>query len=168
LNVVIETPSTLSLSQIADLRLAAKKMTGADRRSFQAEMSLKYCAGNARETERVFRWGRVNVELGLNERRTGIICIGAQSGYSGAKLWEEKYPEAAAALRMLTEAHCQQDPTFKSTLAYTRLTVKEVLEQLKMQGFEAVLPSASSMAMILNRMGYRLRKVIKAKPKKTA
>jgi Rhodopirellula transposase DDE domain len=168
LNIVLKPPITLSLSQISDLRLAAKKMTGADRRSFQAEMSIKYCAGNARETERLFGWGRVNVELGLNERRTGMTCIGAQSGYSGAKLWEEKYPEAASALIMLAEAHCQQDPTFKSTIAYTRLTAKEALVQLQRQGFETVLPSPSSMAMILDRMGYRLRKVIKAKPKKTA
>ena len=33
-------------SQIADLRLAATKMTGAARRAFQAEMALKYCGGN--------------------------------------------------------------------------------------------------------------------------
>ena len=168
MNIILEAPITLSLSQISDLRLAAQKMTGVDRRSFQAEMSIKYCGGNARETERVFSWGRVNVELGLNERRTGIICTGAQSGYSGAKRWEEKYPEAAAVLGKLAEDHCQQDPTFKSTIAYTRLTAREAIVQLKRQGFEDILPSASSMSMILNRIGYRLRKVVKAKPKKTA
>jgi len=48
------------------------------------------------------------------------------------------------------------------------LTAKAALSQLKEQGFESVLPSASSMAMILNRMGYRLRPVVKAKPKKSA
>jgi len=36
----------LSASQIEDIRLAASKMHGADRRAFQAEMSLKYCEGN--------------------------------------------------------------------------------------------------------------------------
>lgn len=71
----------LSASQIEDLRLAAAKMHGAERRSFQAEMTLKYCEGNARLAERVFGWGRVNVEVGLAEKRTGMICVGAQSGY---------------------------------------------------------------------------------------
>ena len=168
MNVAVEPPAILSSSQISDLRLAAQKMTGVERRSFQAQMSLKYCMGNARQTERVLGWGRRTVELGLNERRTGMICRGAQSGYSGAPRWEGKYIEGASALRQLAEAHCQQDPTFKSTIAYTRLTAKAALSQLKEQGFELVLPSASSMAMILNRMGYRLRPVVKAKPKKSA
>lgn len=168
MNVILESPDILSPSQILDLRLASQKMTGVERRSFQAQMSLKYCNGNARQTERVFGWGRGTVELGLNERRTGIICIGLQSGYSGAQRWEEKYPSASLALRQLAEAHCQQDPTFKSTIAYTRLTSQEALSQLKEQGFESVLPCASSMAMILNRIGYRLRPVVKAKPKKSA
>ena len=43
----------------------------------------------------------------------------------------------------------------------------EALKQLRIQGFkENQLPSKSSMAEILNRMGYRLRKVVKAKPQK--
>ena len=167
MSVVLEPPVILSPSQISDLRLASQKMTGVERRSFQAQMSIKYCEGNARQTERLLGWGRVNVELGLNEQRTGLLCMGAQSGYSGAKRWEEKYPEASSALSQLAEAHCQQDPTFKSTIAYTRLTAQAALAHLKEQGFEAALPSASSMAMILNRMGYRLRPVVKAKPKKS-
>jgi hypothetical protein len=85
LNVAVEPPVILSSSQVSDLRLAAQKMTGVERRSFQTQMSLKYCRGNARQTERGFGWGRRAVELGLNERRTGIICMGAQSGYSGAQ-----------------------------------------------------------------------------------
>ena len=38
----------LSASQIEDIQLAASKMHGAERRAFQAEMSLKYCEGNVR------------------------------------------------------------------------------------------------------------------------
>ena len=64
----------LSAYQIEDLKLASSKMSGAERRAFQAAMTLKYCQGNARLAERVFGWGRDTVQLGLNERRTGIIC----------------------------------------------------------------------------------------------
>jgi hypothetical protein len=142
-------------------------MGGAARRSFQAEMTLKYCDGNARLAERVFGWGRVNIAVGLAERRSGIICVGAQAGYSGSKRWEEKHPEVAAALRELAEAHAQQEPTFETSIAYTRLTAQQALEQLGQQGFAAEqLPAPSSMAVILNRMGYRLKAVVKAKPKK--
>lgn len=157
----------LSASQIEDLRLAAAKMHGAERRSFQAEMTLKYCEGNARLAERVFGWGRVNVEVGLAEKRTGMICVGAQSGYGGAKRWEEKSPEVAASLRELAEAHAQQDPTFQTSIAYTRLTAQAALKQLQEQGFSPEqLPAPSTMALVLNRMGYRLRPVVKAKPQK--
>jgi Rhodopirellula transposase DDE domain len=151
----------LSPSQIEDLRLASSKLLGATRRSFQAEMALKYCGGNARYTKTVFGWGRNNVELGLAEQRTGMTCIGAQAAYSGRKRWEEDFPEAAATLQQIAETHAQQDPMF------TRLTASEGIQQLRLHGYpEAHLPAPSTMALILNRMGYRLRPVVKAKPQK--
>jgi hypothetical protein len=160
---------SLSISQIEDIRLASSKLHGTDRRAFQAEMALKHCQGNARLTESVFGWGRNTVETGLGENRTGIICVGAQSGFGGNKRWEERYPDAAAALQELAQEHSQQDPTFKSSIAYTRLTASEALRQLALEGFpQDQIPSPSAMAEILNRMGYRLRKVVKAKPKKNS
>ena len=110
----------LSFSQIEDLQLAASKLRGANRRSFQAEMALKYCGGSAGLTETVFGWGRNNVELGMAEKRTGITCIGAQVAFGGNKSWEERYPEAAASLREIADSDAQQDPSFLTTIAYTR------------------------------------------------
>ena len=162
-----ENQHKLTTSQIEDLRLAARKMKGASRRAFQAEMCLKYCEGNARYAETLWGWGRHTVELGLSEKRSGIICVGAQSMYSGAKKWSEKQPLAAQALKEIAEAHAQQDPSFKTSIAYTRLTAAEAISQLRSQGFSSEqIPAPSTMAVILNRMGYRLRKVLKAKPQK--
>lgn len=162
-----QSTEALGTSQIGDLCLAASKLRGVERRSFQAEMTLKYCKGSARVAERVFGWGRESVDVGLAEKRTGIVCQGAQAGYGGAKRWEERQLEAAAALRELAEAHAQQDPTFHSSIAYTRLTAQEAIAQLQLQGFlRDQLPAPSSMAVILNRMGYRLQAVVKAKPQK--
>jgi hypothetical protein len=142
----------LTASQIEDLRLAASKMQGAARRAFQAEMAIKYCFGSPRLTETVFGWGRENVTLGLAEKRSGITCVGAQSFYGGAKRWEERQPEAAEALRQLAEEHSQQDPTFRTSIGYTRLTAAEAIRQLSAQGFsDEQIPSPSSMADILNR-----------------
>lgn len=160
---------SLTASQIEDLRLAASKMSGAARRDFQAQMAVKYCDGNARLAERLFGWGRANIAVGLAERRSGILCVGAQAGYSGSKRWEEKHPEVATALQALAEAHAQQDPTFASSIAYTRLTAQQALEQLRQQGFaDEQLPAPSTMAVILNRLGYRLHPVVKAKPQKNS
>lgn len=158
---------SLSPDQIADLRLAASKMTGATRRRFEAEMALKYCQGNPLWAETLFGWNRQTVALGLAEKRSGIVCLGAQSAFSGRPRWEDQHPEVAETLRQLAESHAQQDPTFRSTLAYTRLTAKAALQELRQQGFEeAELPSPSTMANVLNRMGFRLRRVLKAKPEK--
>lgn len=167
LDVSFQIQPSLTPSQIADLRLAASKLTGPGRRSFEAEMTLKYCEGNPLKAEAVFGWGRPTVALGLAEKRSGIICLGAQSAFSGRKRWEEKHPQAAQALRQVADAHAQQDPTFRTRLTYTRLTAQSALAVLREQGYrEEELPSPSTMAEVLNRLGYRLRKVVKAKPQK--
>ena len=160
-------PVRPTASQVEDLRLAASRLSGPARRAFQADMTLKYCGGNPRLAERIFGWGRQSVALGLAEQRSQLICVGAQSGFAGNKRWEERYPEAATALVALAEAHSQQDPSFKTSIAFTRLTATEVLRQLQAQGFaEEHLPARSTVAVILNRLGYRLRPVVKAKPQK--
>ena len=157
----------LSEAHIEDIKLAASKMARVDRRSFQAEMATRYCDGEPRRAEAVFGFNRDAVELGLHERRTGIVCRNAKPVLSGRRLWEENYPEAAAALWEVAEAQTQQDPSFRGSLSYTRLTAAAALQALKDRGFcDAVLPAPSTMAEILNRNGYRLRPVLKAKPQK--
>src|SRR5229473_1949837 len=158
---------TLSPSQIADLRLAASQMSGPKRRAFEAEMALKHCGGTPLRAATLFGWGRQTVARGLAERRSGILCLGAQSACSGRKRWEERHPQVAEALRQLADAHAQQDPTFRTSVTYTRLTAQAALKALSEQGYsEEQLPSPSTMAAVLNRMGFRLRKVVKAKPQK--
>lgn len=129
-------PVSPTPQQIADLRLAASQMTGATRRAFQAEMTLKYCDGNARRAEAVFGWGRQNMEVGLAEKRTGIECLSLHAAFSGRRRWEDQYPEAAEALIELALAHSQQDPTFRTTVSYTRLTAKSAIEGLRQKGIE--------------------------------
>ena len=160
--------TVVDAGHLDDLTRAASKMLGAKRRAFQAEMALKYCAGNPRQAEAVFGWSRRAVELGLHEKRTGVVCLSAQSAFGGDKRWEEKHPAACSALLTLAQSHSQQDPTFRSTVSFTRLTAAEALEQLRAQGFDdTVLLSPSTMAEVLNRNGYRRRPVLKAKPQKS-
>ena len=89
----------------------------------------------------MFGWGRETVQLGLHEHRTGIICVGAQAAFGGNRLWEEQHPEVAQALWALADSQSQPDPTFRTSMQYTRLTAAEALAQLRAQGFpEASLP----------------------------
>ena len=157
----------LTQEHISDIRLAASIMTGKERRRFMAEMTLKYCGGSARRAETVFGWSKYTVATGLGEKRTGIICLGMQSACSGNILCSVREPEAASELRKLAEAHSQQDPTFQTVIAYTRLTANAALKALRSMCFSnKQLPSPLSQRDILNRMGYRLRRVVKAKPLK--
>jgi transposase len=160
-------PAELTEAMIESLQSAARKITGFRRRQFQAEMTLKYCDGRGRRAERVFGWGREAVDTGLNELRTGIRCVDHYSGRGRHKM-EEQHPELAEEIRALVEPHSQADPKFQTTFAYTRITAKAVHEQLVVDaaGRDRAVPSERSLYRILNRLGYRLRRVRKTKPQK--
>ena len=87
------------------------------RRSFQAEIATKYCQAKPRRAEALFAWSRDTVVLALQEKRTGIVCLSSQPLFSGKPLWETKYPEVAAALWQLAEAHTAQDPSVRGPLS---------------------------------------------------
>jgi hypothetical protein len=133
-HVTLQSRPSLTPSPIADLRLAASKLTGPERRSFEAAMTLQYGAGTPLMAEAVFGWGRQSVALGLAESRSGIICLGAQAACSGRKRWAEQHPQVAQALRQLADAHAPQDPTFRTSLTSTRLTAQAAVQALRAQG----------------------------------
>jgi hypothetical protein len=134
-DATLECRQTLSPSQIADLRLAASKMSGPKRHAFEAEMTLRYCEGNSLLAEIIFfGWGRHTGAVGLAARRTGSRCLGAQAAFSGRKRWEDVQRAAAEDLRRLAAAHAPQDPTCRTTLASTRLTAQAALAALRAQG----------------------------------
>jgi hypothetical protein len=167
LEAPLERRPPLPPSQIADLRLAATTMTGPKRRAFEAEMTVKYCEGDPLRAETILGWSRRTVAIGLAERRPGMVCLGAPSACSGRKRWEETHPEVAADLHRLAESPAQQDPTCRTPLASTRLTAQAAIEALRTQGDGAdQVPAPSTRAEVLNRLGFRLRKVVKAKPQK--
>jgi hypothetical protein len=156
-----------SPSHMADLCLAASNMTGPTRRAFEAEMTLKYGGGNPLMAEAVFGWGRQTVALGLAERRTGIMCLGAQSACRGRKRWEQRQPQVAEALRQLADVQAPQAPTLRTSLTYTRLTAQAALAARRAPGDrEERWPAPSTMAEVLKRLGVRLRQVVKAQPQK--
>src|SRR4051794_39793846 len=57
------------------IRSGAKRLTGYQRRSFQAEVVTVLCGGNARQAEYRFGWGRETVEKGLHEQDHGVRCL---------------------------------------------------------------------------------------------
>jgi hypothetical protein len=151
------------------IKSACQKLTGYLRRQFQAEVAERYCDGIPRRAEKVFGWGRDAVQLGLQERRTGIRCVDDYSS-RGRHKTEVKFPELTAKIQALVEPHCQADPKFQTPLAYTRMTAKAVREQLlaKASQTSCAVPPERTLHDILNRLGYRLRRVRKTKPQKNS
>jgi transposase len=151
------------------LQAGAQRLRGHQRRLFLAEVTRDLCGGNARQAERRFGWGRETVRQGLQELQHGIRCL-EHFAARGRPRWEEQDPQRAKDLRALVEPHTHADPELKTARRYTNLTAEETLEQLhSKKGYaKEDLPSARSMRNILNRMGYRLKRIQKAKPLKKA
>ena len=102
----------LSEQQMATIKDAAQKLTGAKRRAFQARVTLDYLHGSARRAETVFGWSRRTVCLGLHELRTGLTCV-ANTSARGNRPTEEKWPQLAEDMRSLADPQSQVDPKFQ-------------------------------------------------------
>jgi hypothetical protein len=149
------------------LRQGAKRLTGHQRRLFQAQVCLTLCDGNPRLAERRFGWGRHTVAKGLHEWQSGIRCL-ENFGTRGARRSEDKKPHLAADIRAVVEPQTSADPELRSSRRYSNLSAAEVLSALKAtKGYrDGDLPSERTMRDILNRMGYRLKRLQKGKPLK--
>lgn len=149
------------------LKLAAKKLKSHDRRLFVAEVAETLCYSSPRLTETEFGFGRHTVELGMHEKRTGMICYGNYAS-SGKRKSEDVSPQLAEDIRCLVEPESQADPQLRNTFAYTRVTAKSVRQKLieEKNWDNHSLPQVRTVNNILNRLGYKLRKVEKTKPEK--
>ena len=148
------------------IRSGASRLTGYQRRSFQAEVAVELCSGNARQAERRFGWGRETVEKGLQERHHGVRCL-EHFAARGRQRSEDKHPQLAADIRAIVEPHTHADPELKSSRRYTNLSAAEVRTALIGKGYPASeLPSERTMRDILNRMNYRLKRLRKGRPLK--
>lgn len=153
------------------LMVAAKSLTGRERRVFQGRVCRDLCSGNARQAERRFGWGRQNVALGLLELEGREPASNGQGekpvSRRGRLPSEEKNPQLAADIRLIVEPHTHSDPELKTARQYTNLSAAEVREELRAQGYDGSrLPSERTIRDILNRMNYRLKRIQKGKPLK--
>jgi hypothetical protein len=146
------------------LRSGARRLTGYQRRQFQAEVTVGLCAGSPRVAERRFGWGRETVEKGLCEARTGLRCA-EDFAARGRRRSEDRDPALAAEIRAIVEPHSYADPELRSSRRYSNLSAREVREALIAGGRSgARLPGERAMRDILNRMNYRLKRIQKGKP----
>jgi len=133
---------------------AGKKLTGSSKRDFMAKVTEDYFDSSARQAETVLGWNRQSVQLGLHERRTGIVCVENYQA-RGRHKTEEVMPNKDADIRSLVDAQAQAGI---SARAVREALVNEI-------GYEeSELPSRQTLGEMLNRLGYRLKKHKKPSP----
>lgn len=135
-------------------------------RQAKADVASTLLDGRLRLAEEVFGWGRGALEVGTEELRTGIVCEGNTSTRRKPRA-EERLPNLQRDIHELFDSQSQADARLGTTLRYLNASATTVREALVSKGYtEAELPSVRTISNLLNRMGYRLRTVIKAKPQK--
>jgi len=158
---------TLSKQYIDTLKNAAKKLTGAKRRAFEAQVTVDYFDAKAYLAEQAIGWDRRTIALGLNELRTGIVCVDNFKARGNQKT-EVKKPQLKVDIIALAEPQSQTDPKFQTLFKYTRITAKAMrIALMTEKGWQDKdLPCEKTIGAILNRLDYCLRRVQKAKPLK--
>src|SRR5664280_1275356 len=97
----------------------ARRLTGYQRRLFQAEVTTELCGGSARLAERRFGWGRDTVEKGLHESHQRVRCL-ENFAARGRLRSEDKDPRLASDIRAIVEPHSYADPELQSSRRYTK------------------------------------------------
>ena len=145
----------------------AKRLTGSDRRMFMARVVKSLGRGGQRLAAGELGWGRNTIIKGCHELESGIVCIDNFSA-RGRKRAEDHLPHLLVDIQDIVDTQTQTDPTFKSRRLYTRLSARQVREQLILhKGYtDAELPTQETIRVKLNALGYQLRSVAKSRPQK--
>jgi len=136
------------------------------RRQAMGDVAMTILNGKARVAEDLFGWGRSGVVIGINEFKSGIVCVNDLSLRHKSKI-EDKRPELLTDIQAIMEPQSQAEPRLRTTLLYTNMTAQAVRDALLAKGWtEDALPTVRSISNILNRQGFRLRTVAKTKVQK--
>lgn len=145
----------------------AQQLRGSARRLFMARTVRELGPGGQCLAERELGWNRGTIRQGLHELNSGICCVEAFR-LRGRKPAEVHLPHLLEDIRAIVDSQSQADPQFRSRRLYTRLSAPEVRRQLIVQkGYtDAELPTAETIGVKLNRLGYTVKKVAKTQPQK--
>ena len=148
------------------VRIATKELRGSALRRFMAEIVRKLGRGGQRTAAREFGWSRDTIRKGEHELATGIECVDGRCGKRAGI--DERLPNLKADIKDVVGCWSQTDPRFRTTQRYSRLSVPEVAKRLvRDKGYEdRQLPSNETIRKLMHELGFRPRKVRKAKPKK--
>jgi hypothetical protein len=149
------------------LTSAASKMKGCKRRRFLAETVQELGPGGQSLAERELGWNRGTIRKGMRELVTGMECKDAFR-LRGRKAAEKHLPDLLNDICDIADPNAHVDVTLRTSRVYIKLTARQVRTRLieKKNYKDEDLPKRRTISTILNKLGYRLRKVKKNKPLK--
>ena len=158
---------SISKSFVGVFQSACSCMKGSARRAFEAKAAIEFCDGSPRRAETIFGWNRKTIQRGLDEIASGKPYT-PSAERRGRLRAETQNPKIVESTKSLIDDHSQTDPTFRSTLVYTRVTGQAIRDALAevLQVPISKLPTSRTMRRILNRNGYSQKKVRKTLPQK--
>jgi len=144
------------------LKSAAAKLKGSARRRFLAETVRELGSGGQGLAERELGWNRGTIRKGMHELTAGVECKDAFC-LRGRKGSEKHLPNLLDDIRDIVEPSAHVDGTLRTPRLYIKLTARQVRTQLIEQKNykDEELPKRRTINTILNKLGYRLRKVKK-------
>jgi hypothetical protein len=144
------------------LKSAAVKLKGSARRRFLAETVRGLGSGGQGLAERELGWNRGTIRKGMHELTAGVECKDAFC-LRGRKGSEKHLPNLLDDIRDIVEPSAHVDATLRTPRLYIKLTARQVRTQLIEQKHykDEELPKRRTINTILNKLGYRLRKVKK-------
>ena len=144
------------------LKSAAAKLKGSARRLFLAETVRELGPGGQCLAERELGWNRGTIRKGMHELTAGVECKDAFC-LRGRKSSEKHLPNLLDDIRDIVEPGAHVDATLRTPRLYIKLTARQVRTQLIEQKNykDEELPKRRTINTILNKLGYRLRKVKK-------
>jgi hypothetical protein len=166
MRVSVTEKNHLSSELIALLDRLVQQVPWPQRRQSKADIVDTLLNGEIRAAEDIFGWGRNGIAIGRGELQSGKTHedkIAARRKPST----EEKFPEIERDIHLLFDSKSQADSRLNTTLRYLNASAANVREALIENGYsDAELPTERTINNLLNRMGFRLYAVQKAKPQK--
>jgi hypothetical protein len=144
------------------LKSAATKLKGGARRRFLAETVRELGPGGQALAEQELGWNRGTIRKGMHELTSGLDC---KDGFClrGRKSSEKHLPNLLDDIRDIVEPVAHVGATLRTPRLYIKFTARQVRTQLIEQKNykDEELPKRRTVNTILNKLGYRLRKVKK-------
>lgn len=151
------------------LNTTRSKLKGHERRQFMARVVALMGPGGQLKAERELGWDRKTIIKGRREIESGVICVDNFSG-RGRKSCLEHFPNLKEDIIRIVNPICQTDPTFRTQNLYSPISANEVYRRLaEDKGYDPEnMPTVRTLSTIMNKLGFKLKKVAKAKVKKNS